>query len=226
MILTLVLVGDEHINDARPYIRLFSSKGWIVEILTDQPEKLKGIGYDNINLHQYNEKIFSYFNKLIFPIQISKKYKSGVLYIDSSLLFATPKTFIESFKNTDSFLYYKNWPNGEKLNDYKDDIYFSKIIDYFIAENVEKYEDLITILEWIYYIPYYENKVDQLLYDIEKIKPIFEYTSVIFKPHYNGIGNAEGLALSYILNKNLIPLDKFTNFEFDFTIKNRYIKFI
>ena len=226
MILTLVLVGDEHINDARPFIRMFSSKGWIVEILTDQPEKLKGIGYDDIILHQYNEKIFSYFDKLIFPIQISQKHKSGVLYIDSSLLFATPKSFIESFKDCDSFLYYKNWPNGETLKDYKDDVYFSKIIDYFVVENFKKYEELKTILEWIYYIPYDKDKVDQLLYDLERIKPIFEYTSVIFKPHYNGIGNAEGLALSYVLNKNLIPIDKFSDFEFDFIRKNQYIKII
>lgn len=226
MILTLVLVGDEHITDARPFIRMFSSKGWTIEILTDQPGKLKGIGYDNINLHQYNNKIFSYFEKILFPIQISQKYKSGVLYVDSSLLFAVPKSFIESFNESNSFLYYKNWPNGETFKDYKDDVYFGNIIDYFVMEKVENYEDLITILEWIYYIPYNEDKVEQLIYDVERIKPIFEYSSVIFKPHYSGIGNAEGLALSYVLNKNLISVDKFSNFEFDFIRKNQYIKII
>lgn len=226
MILTLILVGDEHINDALPHIRIFSSNGWLVEILTDQPEKFKGSDNRYVNITEYNEKIFSYFQKLLFPIQISKKHKSGVLYVDSSLLFAIPRVFINYFEGGDSFLYYKNWPNGETLKDYINDIYFSKIVDYFVMKNIKNYENFITILEWIYYIPYDENKVDKLLYDAENIKPIFEYTSVIFKPHYSGVGNAEGLGLSYILDKNSISINKFTNFEFDFTRKNQYIKLI
>jgi hypothetical protein len=41
-------------------------------------------------------------------------------------------------------------------------------------------------------------------------KPIFEYQSIIKKTYYYpGIGNGEGVALSYILQKNNIPIDLF-----------------
>lgn len=215
MILSLVLVGDEYIKEGKPYINKFLRFGWTIEILTDQPEKFETYVSMGVTTYYYNKKIFSYFDKLIFPIQISEKYKSGVVYIDSLTLSLIPKNFIETFNGGDDFLYYNTWPKGETFKEYKNDVYFTILVDYFNRRNETEYDDIITILEWIYYIPY-SDKNNQLLYDLEEIQPIFEYSTVIYKPHYNGIGNGEGLGLSYCLMKNSIPIHKFKNLELSY----------
>ena len=49
-----------------------------------------------------------------------------------------------------------------------------------------------------------------VIYDLERIKPILEYQSIIKKAYYYpNIGNAEGAALSYVLYKNNIPINLF-----------------
>ena len=61
--------------------------------------------------------------------------------------------------------------------------------------------------EGVYYYPHLD-KTDSVLYDIECMKPIFEYMSIIKSHPYSGIGNGEGLALSYCLNKNNISINE------------------
>ena len=212
MILVLVLVGDEYIEEAKPHINRYIESGWKVEILTDQPQKFKE--FLNIELHVYNRKIFSYFEKILFPLQIIKKHGDGVLYIDSSLLQSVPDWFLDTFKHTEDFLYYDTWTSGKTFKSLENDPYFENLIKFFKHENFNNYNELLTILEWIYYIPYNESKIDNLIYDAERIKPIFEYTSIFYKSKFNGIGNGEGLGLSYILFKNSITINKFNNLVF------------
>jgi hypothetical protein len=212
MILVLVLVGDEYIEEAKPHINRYIEKGWKIEVLTDQPQKFKN--FLNIELHIYNRKIFSYFEKILFPLQIIKKYGDGVLYIDSSILQLIPDSFLETFEPRQDFLYYNTWPNGKRFENIENDPYFENLIKFFKYENFNNYGELLNILEWIYYIPYNKNKINDLIYDTERIKPIFEYTSIFYKTKFNGIGNGEGLGLSYILFKNSIKINKFNNLVF------------
>jgi len=212
MILALVLVGNEYIEEAKPHINRYIESGWKVEILTDQPQKFKE--FLNIELHIYNRKIFSYFEKILFPLQIIKKYGAGVLYIDSSLLQSIPDWFLNTFENTEDFLYYNTWMSGKTFKNIENDPYFENLIKFFKYENFNNYGELLTILEWIYYIPYNQSKIENLIHDAERIKPIFEYTSIFYKSKFNGIGNGEGLGLSYILFKNSITINKFNNLIF------------
>ena len=137
MILVLVLVGDEYIEEAKPHINRYIESGWKVEILTDQPQKFKE--FLNIELHIYNRKIFSYFEKILFPLQIIKKYGDGVLYIDSSLLQSIPDWFLNTFENTEDFLYYNTWVSGKTLKNLENDPYFENLIKFFKYENFNNY---------------------------------------------------------------------------------------
>jgi hypothetical protein len=71
-----------------------------------------------------------------------------------------------------------------------------------------KYEDIITIQEFMFYLPYLNN-ISDIIYDTEKVKPIFEYMSVLTETKFGGIGSSEGLGLSYVIYKNGLLADKF-----------------
>ena len=77
-------------------------------------------------------------------------------------------------------------------------MYWRKLV-WFWIENGFEYKQLKTIEEHCFYMPYHKQS-EKLLYKIEHIKPIFEYISMTNKNPYSGIGNGEGLALSYALD--------------------------
>jgi hypothetical protein len=201
MIISIVAFGDKYIDNAIPHILKFIENGWDVHILTDKPQKFK-IGVT----HYYPNKIFSYFDKLLFPLRLMEEYNVSVAYVDADWIQNIGNDFVTTFKGDDEFLFYDNWPNGEHFEDYQKDTYFTKIIDFWDKTGFN-YNKLTTILEWFYFIPY-QKQVGDLIYDVEKIKPVFEYSSFYYDTKYSGIGNGEGLALSYILKKHNIPLKK------------------
>lgn len=200
MILALVAVGDVYIKNSLIHIDKFINRGWDVRVLTDKPEK-----YRRVKTYQYKNKIFSYFDKLLFLLKIMEEEKSSVLYVDADWVQNVKRDFMENFKGSNDFLYYDNWPEY-------DDEYFSIIHDYWKKIEFDNV-NLETILEWVIYFPYSE-KISKLRHDLEEIKPVFEYTSLCHNTEYNGLGNAEGLGLSYILNKNGIEIKKFNKEEF------------
>lgn len=207
MILSVIAVGDPYINEVIPHLNRFNDYGYKIKILTDQSDRFNG--YD-VETYHHDKKIFSYFDKLIFPLKLSEKYKSNVLYVDADMIRSVSDQFIRNFDGGNEFLYHDTWPDGGKFKDYKNTHYFKILLDYFNLKNIDDIDDLITILEWTYYFPYSEINTN-LLIDIEKIKPVFEYMSLMVDSGYSGIGNGEGLALSYVLNKNKIPVKKFKN---------------
>jgi hypothetical protein len=65
------------------------------------------------------------------------------------------------------------------------------------------------MIEYLLYFPYVTNIGDSL-YDLERIKPVFEYQSILNKTYYYpNIGNGEGVALAYSLYKNNVQIDLF-----------------
>jgi hypothetical protein len=212
MILALVLVGDQFIEEAIPYIKKYVGMGWNIEILTNKPQVFGKL--ENTTTHLYENKIFSYFQKILFPLKITEKYKSGVLYMDSSVLLQIPDEFILNFKECDDFLYYGTWPMTESFKCLETDPYFKYLIEFFNREGVNTQEYLLPIIEWIYYIPYNQDKIYNLIFDTERIKPVFEFTSIMCGSKYVGIGSGEGLGLSYVLDKNGIKTKKFQNLIF------------
>ncbi len=202
MILSLVAVGEKYIKNCLPFIPEFIDNQWDVHVLTNQP-----IYFHECEVEFYKNKIFSYFDKLLFTLRLSEKYKEDVLYIDSDWIHNISPHFPKEFKGGNSVLFYGNWPNGDLFMDYKDDPYFINIINYW-NKNSFDFSKLQTMLEWMFFIPY-NNNISNVIYDIEHIKPVFEYNSVTIDTGYIGIGNGEGLALSYALFKNNIPIKKF-----------------
>ena len=202
MILSLVAVGEKYVEHCKPFISNFINGGWEVHVLTDQPHR-----FDGCKTETYHKKIFSYFDKLLFTLRLSEEHHEDVLYIDADWIHNISVDFPQNFKKSKNVLYYTSWPNGDTFENYKNDPYFSNLINYWDKNNFT-YSNLKTIMEWIIYIPH-SDKIGDLIYDIEHIKPIFEYNSVITDTGYSGIGNGEGMALSYALNKNKIPIKKF-----------------
>jgi hypothetical protein len=201
MILSIVAFGDQYIDNVTPHISKFIDNGWNVHILTNNPTKFK-VG----TTHYYPNKIFSYFDKLLFPLRLVETHKDSVLYVDADWIQNLNQDFIKNFKGSDEFLYLYGWPNGDYFEDYINDNYFTKIIDFWDKVGFD-YSKLPTILEWFYFIPTHEQ-ISNIIYDVEKIKPVFEYSSFYYDSAYPGIGNGEGLGLSYILKKYNIPFKK------------------
>ena len=201
MILSIVAVGDFYIDSCKPYLNKFKDKGYDIEILTDQPQK-----FDDYNTHFYENKIFSYFDKLIFSLRLVEKYKTDVLYIDSDWLQYINDNFINSFSGSNNVLYCENWEK-EIFGNCLDDFYWKDLIFYFNLYNID-YKHIILPMEWMFYYPKIEN-VSDLLYDLEKIKPIFDWISTVVSSQYSGNGNGEGLGLSYVLDKNKVNMTKF-----------------
>ena len=203
-ILTLISVGERYTNKCIPHIKHFLDKGWDIRVLTDTPTL-----FDGCITYEYPNKIFSYFDKLVFPLRISEKEKSGVLFVDADEI----ENFIyladSDFSKYTEFMVYDYWryhTNGmrfiwDTFIQY-DDVYFEPLFSYWNSIDFD-YSKLKTIWEGLYYYPY-SDKTNNVLHDIECIKPIFEYMSVIKNHPYPGIGNGEGLALSYCLDKNNI----------------------
>jgi hypothetical protein len=215
MVLSVVAVGEQYINNCLPYLDKFKNNGYDIKILTDKPEKF--IGYDT---QLYENKIFSYFDKLLFSLRLVEKYKTDVLYIDSDWIQNVNDVFIKNFNGSNNVLYYDNWENDLFIN-YINDFYWKDLLFYFNLYKIDHLH-LKLPLEWIFYFPNIDN-VSQVLFDLEKIKPIFDWISTVVPSQYNGNGNGEGLGLSHVLDKNNIELIKFNKWLFKGIKENKKI---
>jgi hypothetical protein len=204
MILSIVAIGDKYIESCLPYLDRFKNNGYQIKILTDRPEKF--IGYDT---ELYENKIFSYFDKLIFSFRLIEKYKTDVLYIDADWLKNVNDNFLKEFSGEDVVLYYDTWKNYYHPKKWYDDFYWRDLFLYFHLNEIN-YKEFELPIEWIFYFPNINN-ISEVLLDIEKIKPVFDWIGTISPSKYNGngIGSGEGIGLSYVLNKNNIKLTKF-----------------
>jgi hypothetical protein len=202
MILAIIAVGDDYINNCLKYLDKFKDSGYSVKVLTDKPEL-----FNDYDVYHFKNQIFSYFEKILFPLKLMIEFESDVLYVDADWIQSIGDEFIKNFKGNDTFLYYTNWPYGDKFKDYPNNEYFKLFIEYLKSKNFN-YDNLTTIMEWVYYFPNIKN-VKNILRDIEMIKPIFEYISIQSNNGYIGIGNGEGIGLSYVLEKNDIKIELF-----------------
>ena len=211
MILSIICAGQNYINEPikiLPQLKRFSSKNWDIKILTDNPSAFS-IG----EIYEYQSKIFSYFDKILFPLRLMEKHKVDVVYVDHDWLTYLTNEFVDNFKKHNNFLYPEGWKywNGseweqwEYLTDYAMDGYFNPLIDYWEKNNYD-YTSFKTIRECFLYLPY-TNRISEIIYEIEKIKPIFEYMSIIGKGNYSGYGSSEGIGLAYVLEKFNLKLE-------------------
>ena len=202
MILAIVAVGKKYISKVKQHIPKYTQNGWDVRILTDEPDS-----FFDLKTYKYSNKVFSFVDKLLFPLRLVEEHKESVLYIDADWFEFISNELILNFKPTNEVLYFGTFSNGKYLSDINSD-YFEPLINYF-KKNEFDYNKLLLMVEYLYQFPY-TNKISDVIYDLERIKPILEYQSIIKKTYYYpNIGNAEGAALSYVLYKNNIPINLF-----------------
>lgn len=207
MILALVSINNVVDETIYPHIDKFIENGWDVRILTNNLDF-----YKHYNVVYYPYKIFSYYYKLLFPLQVMEKEHKDILYIDIKNLHEIDIDFIKNFKGSNHFLYLDHWQKLDSYDEINDRHIFvpwvkicdnelpliEPLIDYFNLIKFD-YSEMITIWERMMYFPYFDN-ISDIIYEIEKVKPIFEYMSINDDNIYSkrGIGYGEGLALSYI----------------------------
>ena len=202
MILAIVAVGKKYISKVKQHIPKYTQNGWDVRILTDEPDS-----FFDLKTYKYSNKVFSFVDKLLFPLRLVEEHKESVLYIDADWFEFISNELILNFKPTNEVLYFGTFSNGKYLSDINSD-YFEPLINYF-KKNEFDYNKLLLMVEYLYQFPY-TNNISDIIYDLERIKPILEYQSIIKKTYYYpNIGNAEGAALSYVLYKNNIPINLF-----------------
>lgn len=204
-ILALVSVGDRYTSSALEAVDKFSKLGWNINILTDNPEVFK-----NCAVETYSNTVFSYFDKMLFVLKCVKNYNSGVLYIDVDRVNEYSIELLNkliSLKDTTILNY---WPESKQFKGlYSKGKHFIPFIHFCELENLDY--DIDTFSEEIFFVPFLD-KIDRVIHDVEKLKPVFEYQSLISRDtnmYYPNIGNAEGLALSYALKNNGYKLHKY-----------------
>lgn len=202
MILTIVAVGKKYIHKVIPHLSKFTQNGWEIRILSDEPHF-----FPNLITYKYPNKVFSFIDKLLFPLRLVEELKQPVLYIDADWFDFISDELILNFEQKNEVLYYGSWPEGKYLGDTNFN-YFEPLLTFF-RKNGFEYSQLPLMIEYLIYFPY-TTKISDILYDLERVKPIFEYQSILNKTYYYpGIGNGEGVALAYTLHKNNVPIDLF-----------------
>lgn len=204
-ILALVSVGDKYTSSALNVVNRFSELGWRIHILTDNPQV-----FENCTVETFSNSIFSYFDKMLFVLKCIKTCNNGVLYIDVDRVDEYSIELLNkltTFKDTTILNY---WPESKEFKGiYSKGKHFTPFIHFCELENLDY--DIDTFSEEIFFVPFLD-KIDRVIHDVEKLKPVFEYQSLISRDtnmYYPNIGNAEGLALSYALKNNGYKLLKY-----------------
>ena len=107
MILTFVAVGKKYIDNLNRFFKLNESLKNCSIVLTNEPSL-----FTDVKTVKYSNKIFSYFDKLLFTLRICEDYKDNVLYVDCDELFDVNiiKLMTEIGEKETSVLYTINWP--------------------------------------------------------------------------------------------------------------------
>jgi hypothetical protein len=184
MIISLIAVGKgyrDKINDA---IKKFNS--YDICLLSDVERN------DVFYFEKYENKEFSYFDKLYFSLKMVSKFNSNVFYVDINKIDEVNL----DFPKHNLFYFKSHWPDGNNFGDYCQYDYFKPIVDYWLKNNVI-YLDLPTIRETELF---FNSKIDsdKIIKKLKEIQPLFREMSET-KPIYSGYDNAEGIALSYVL---------------------------
>ena len=184
----------------------------ILRSFLDRNESIKNdsiVLTNNVNIFHdvetipYNNKIFSYFDKLLHPLRMVEEYRDDVLYIDADELFNDNLLYWikEIAVNEKSLVYLENWPK-KTLADLDDKRFglFKDIVTF-------KHEDIETIKENFIYFPK-SLPSTKLIWELETLKPIFETLTILHDDDKSVIGGGEGVALSYLLKNNNIKTKK------------------
>lgn len=207
-IISLVAVGKNYADSAIDAIKRLNSTSWEINILTDDDRIFE---YDaRCNVEFYHNKIFSYFDKMLFVLRCVRENKSGVVYVDVDRLDEYPLNFLELLSEREKVTILNYWPESKNFKGlYSSGKHFIPFVKYCDERNLDY--DIDTFSEEIFFVPYLPN-IESVIYDVEKVRPLFEYQSLISietNKYYPNVGNAEGLAFSYALKKNGHTIERY-----------------
>lgn len=202
-----VSVGKDFCEKYSQKIKKYAPTNIELIVLTDHPEY-----FNFCKTESYKDKIFSYFSKNTFTSNISKKYKTDVLYIDADSFHIVDDSIYKKQFETTYFLYDKLWPDftHSEINSLP-----KELLHYYGINGTLKIEN---IHEKIFYLPYSE-KINNLYEDLINIKEIWDKETQTSEPKGNakkyskyGIGYGEGipLSLSLIMNGIITKKHQFT----------------
>lgn len=202
-ILTLCAVGNKYVEQAYSNLDRFLQNNWEVHILTDNPDK-----FLNCTTYTYTNTVFSYFDKLLFSFRVLKQTNSNVFSIDADKLYLISDKFIQQLHFYDEFKYYSINRWAPYFNHIEENGAWNIVYQYF------KYLDMDTsnirnFWEEVFYFPHHIFSNRQINKDIETLKPIFEYRSIKDEWSRPSLGEGEGIAIGYLLEKYKFKASKF-----------------
>jgi len=176
-------------------------------IYTDNVQYLKS-KLSRCDIRKYKHTPFRYFDKYTLTYQLTREKKQPIIFCDAGRLNdpVYRKFFYFDKQKIDSIYTNSNWSDVENLVmlktytcPYFEDGYWNNIIEYFESTGINLLE-IVPLLEQLFVFPY-EDWVGDVIKELETNRLLFEKNSKIKQHIYTGIGNGEGIALSYALNK-------------------------
>lgn len=199
----VVAVTDFYINELhKNWDKL---KDWDICVLTNRPDEFKHAFY----VEEYKDFIFSYVHTITFALRSSIKFKREGFLIDADDLEKLTEEFCNNHHVYNNIHAAEYWPTSMK-----------EVKKTELGLNLQRYAtevdidilELNPISERVIYFPYSPRLVD-VLYEVERTKPIMEYTS-LFNHDFGYIGNGPGLALSLALKRHGMEVQIFENNPF------------
>ena len=203
MILATAAVGENFTSSIQNIFNVLKQRD--IHILTDQADSFP----EEINTYSFSNTIWSYFDKLLFIFHLAKKYDTDVFYFDVNKVDMIKPSFFSFFKGSKNICVKGVWedftPNWLNIK-YKDN-YWKPFVNFLKVNNIEP-NLCPAYCEQHIYIPKGLD-LDNILIDLETVKPVLEYCSIIGENKYSGIGSGEGAGLGYAVIKNKLEVSFF-----------------
>jgi hypothetical protein len=202
-ILTVCAVGKKYTECVTQALDRYLKNGWHVHILTDKPEL-----FHNCETYLYTNTVFSYFDKLTFSLRVLKKLGRGTVLIDADKLELISDKFINESHNYGEFRYYSVNRWAPYFSNLQENGGWKVVYDYFKYLDMD-ISNIRNFWEEVLYFPHDLFSFRQLTIDLETLKPIFEYRSIIDGFQRPCLGEGEGVALGFLLEKYNFDAVKF-----------------
>lgn len=202
----LIAVGTKYVEMLIDKYNSLHNEAKVI-VYTDDTVKVK-MNTNIKDIREYKHTPFRYFDKYILTELVTREIKAPVLYVDVGRLDVLKK-FKYHYFNADKVkdIYtnsnWEGYETAESLKNYKDRYlesnYWDDILEYMVKDGAIL-NQVIPLLERIFIFPY-STIVSKVILELEKIRPVFERSSLSKTNTYTGIGNGEGLALGYAFSK-------------------------
>lgn len=202
----VIAKGSSYVDILLRDFKLLEGRGNIT-IYTDSVNRVK-TNTPFKDIREYVPSTFSYFDKYRLTYLLTKEKKDPVLYIDVGRLNVDFYRSLFNFKSEAIKNIYtnSNWGGIKSAKElynlnspYTGHGYFNNILEFFESEKVDL-NTITPLLERVFIFPF-NNSIDSVMQELEKLRTLFESNSIEKQNVYSGVGNGEGLALGYALVK-------------------------